>query len=51
METQSGEYGFILYWMKCKLHCIKVVTGWINVSCAMGNILFTMFWLFLVFCL
>ena len=51
METWSGEYGFILYWPKCKLHCIKEVTGWINVSCAMGNILCTMFWLFFCFCL
>ena len=20
METHSGEYGFILYWPKCKMH-------------------------------
>ena len=36
METCCGEYGFILYWPKCKMHCKKEVTSWINVSCAMG---------------
>ena len=49
METHSGEYGFILYWPKCKMHWIKGATGWISVLCVMWNILFTMFWLF--FCL
>ena len=51
MKTHGGEYGFILYWLKYKMHCMKEVTGWINVSCAMGNILFVMFGLLFVFCL
>ena len=50
METCGGEYGFIWYWPKCKMCCMEV-TGWINVSCAMGNTLFTMFWLFFCCCL
>ena len=45
METCGGEYGFIC--VLAKMHCMKEVTGWINVSCAMGITLFTMFWFFL----
>ena len=37
METQSCEYGFILYWVKCEVFEIKEVTGQISVSCVMGT--------------
>ena len=43
METHSSEYGFILYWPKCKVFWIKEATSWISVSCVMWDILFTMF--------
>ena len=33
METQSGEYGFILYWPRCGIVWIKEATGWIRVPC------------------
>ena len=51
METCGGEYGFILYWLKCKMCCIEEVTSWINMSCAIGNTLFTIYWLFFCYCL
>ena len=36
METQSCEYGFILYWVKCRYFGFKEATGWIRVLCVMG---------------
>ena len=46
METHSSEHGFILYWPNCGMFWIKEATGWIKVSCMMGNVLFTVVWLF-----
>ena len=36
METQSCEYGFILYWAKCRYFVFKEATRWISVLCVMG---------------
>ena len=48
METCSGEYGFILYWPNAEMFWIKEETSWVRVSGMMGNVLFTVFWLFYV---
>ena len=37
METQSCEYGFILYWMNCRYYGSKEATSLISVLCVMGT--------------
>ena len=49
METQSSEYGFILYWPECRIDWIREATSWIRVSCVMENVLSIVFWLFFLF--
>ena len=47
METQSCEYGFILYLTNCRYYGSKEVTGLISVSCMMGTCIMIFLWLFL----
>ena len=37
METQSCEYGFILYWVNCKYYGSKEATILISVLCLIGT--------------
>ena len=37
MGTQSCEYGFILYWVKCRDYGSKEATSLISVLCVMGT--------------